>query len=478
MAFSVCTPLVHARQPPFSRGVNLTGWFQVPSVNNIHFKQYQRNDFVNIKSLGCNVIRLPINLHFFTYPKPGYILDTNFLAMLDQAVGWAEELELYLILDNHTFDPFVDTDPNIGNILNKVWYQLADRYKNTSNYVIYEILNEPHGIGHETWNHVQKKVVDTIRSIDTAHYIVVGGADWNSYNSLDKIPVYEDKKIIYTFHFYEPFIFTHQGASWTTPSLEALANLPFPYNADSMPFFPESLVGTWVEGTFNQYSSTGLASYLETQIDVVSKFDQERDVMVFCGEFGVYMPNSKNNHRIAWYHTVRNILESHNIAWAIWDYHGGFGIFNNNSPGLFNHNLNSPLLAALGLDAPEQMPFFREPDTIGFIVYDDYVSNIINKHFNYSNELIDYFSTDSPNNGHYCLRWDSPEQYASISFNFSIEKDFSQLIDKDFYVDFMIRGNQRDIALELRFLDTKIDSTDHPWRVGYKLDKNNTVFNN
>src|SRR5674476_938917 len=70
-------------QTPFSRGVNLTNWFQVDSPGQIQFTKYTKQNLVNIKSLGCDVIRLPINLHFMTSGSPSYTLDPLFLSFLD-----------------------------------------------------------------------------------------------------------------------------------------------------------------------------------------------------------------------------------------------------------------------------------------------------------------------------------------------------------------------------------------------------------
>ena len=90
-------------------------------------------------------------------------------------------------------------------------------YAYYSGYVFYEVLNEPHGIADGVWGSIQQSVIDAIRTEDAVHYIIVGGANWNSYNNLSALPLYSDTKLIYTFHFYDPFVFTHQGASWSNP---------------------------------------------------------------------------------------------------------------------------------------------------------------------------------------------------------------------------------------------------------------------
>ena len=58
--------LVLDAQVPFTKGVNLTNWFQADNVRQVQFSKYTRQDFVRIKSLGCDVVRLPINLHYMT----------------------------------------------------------------------------------------------------------------------------------------------------------------------------------------------------------------------------------------------------------------------------------------------------------------------------------------------------------------------------------------------------------------------------
>jgi len=161
-------------ETPFKRGVNLTGWFQESSVRQIQFTKYTKQDLINIKSLGCDVIRLPINLHFTTNGEPDYTVEPLFFHFLDQVIDWAEELELHLIIDNHSFDPAEDTEPNIVDILVPVWTQMAEHYKERSNLIYYEVLNEPHGISDQIWNDIQQQVIDAIRQVDQKHTIVVG----------------------------------------------------------------------------------------------------------------------------------------------------------------------------------------------------------------------------------------------------------------------------------------------------------------
>jgi endoglucanase len=470
------TSSLMAQEVPFHRGVNLTGWFQASGARQIQFTKYTRQDFENIKSLGCDVVRLPINLHYMTNGPPDYTFDPLFFEFLDEVVNWTEALEMHLILDNHTFDPAADTDPNVGNILEKVWAQMAEHYKNRSELLYYEVLNEPHGISDEQWNAIQQKVVETIRAIDTKHYIVVGPANWNSFHNLDEMPQYNDDKLIYTFHFYDPFIFTHQGASWVTPSMEPLADVPFPYDAAQMPQLPNALKGSWIESAFNNYGNEGTIESVKALIDIAEQFKNARNVPVFCGEFGVYIPNSNNDDRVYWYEIVRQYLEEKNIPWTIWDYHGGFGLFEEGGNDLFEHDLNVSLLEALALNVPEQTEYVQKPDSIGSMIYSDYIGKqIFSSH--YSGEgNVDFYDNAKPNNGKYCMYWTDATQYNTIGLDFVPNKDMSVLVAQDFALDFMVRGSAP-ATFDMRFLDTKTEaSEDHPWRMRITIDENTIPF--
>ncbi|MBN2765015.1 MAG: cellulase family glycosylhydrolase [Paludibacteraceae bacterium] len=459
-------------QVSFNRGVNLTGWFQTSSAQQIQFTKYTKKDFQNIKSLGCDVIRLPINLFYMTNGSPDYTIDPLMYEFLDQAVNWAEELQMYLILDNHTTDDLASKNANLETVLKKVWVQMAEHYKNRSNYILYEILNEPNGtLTTAAWGKIQQAAITAIRTVDTKHTLVVGGASFNSYTELAALPVYADNNLIYTFHFYDPFVFTHQGASWPSPSMTSLTNVPFPYNASTMPSTPSALAGTWVASALTNYKNEGTLAKVKSLIDIAAAFKTSRNVKVYCGEFGVYIPNSPNADRNYWYQEVRKYLEAKQIPWTTWDYQGGFGLFTKGSAELFDYNLNIPLVTALGLTAPTQQTYTLRADSVGFPIYTDYVGEKMLESGNPSGGTINFYATDKPNNGKYCLAWSGSGQYGTVGFNFSPDKDLSKLKNQNYALSFMVRGNAPGAKFHLRFTDTKTSASDHPWRMNFTMDE-------
>jgi endoglucanase len=87
-------------------------------------------------------------------------------------------------------------DDDIDEILLPVWSQVARHYKNRSEYVVYEIMNEPHGISNRRWSAVQRMAIEEIRKHDQNKWIIAGGSDWNSINGMLALPRYNDNKLI------------------------------------------------------------------------------------------------------------------------------------------------------------------------------------------------------------------------------------------------------------------------------------------
>ncbi len=371
-----------------------------------------------------------------------------------------------------------DTDPNIGEVLVPVWTQMAEHYKDRSARLYYEILNEPHGITDLRWGQIQEGVILAIRAVDKTHPIVVSGAGWGSYNNLDSLPRYDRAyNLIYSFHFYDPFLFSHQGASWTNPSMVSLAGVPFPYGAGPMPACPEDLKGTWIESGLSSYQNEGTVARVKQLLDIAVSFRDRRLVPVFCGEFGVYRQNSDNQQRVYWYEEVRKYLEEKGIAWTSWDYHGGFGLFNRGSNEQFEHDLNLPMVEALGLTAPEQTPFVMTPDLTGFDLYTDHIAEHVQDSSYAGHGTLDFYNEVAPAAGAYCIYYTGCDRYGTIGFDFRPDKDLSVLASTGCLLDFWVRGDTPGARFEMRFVDTKTaDPQDHPWRMGATIDQSVAIW--
>lgn len=335
---------------PFKKGINFTNWLEYRPAELIDPDYFTKQDFINAKSLGCDVIRLPIHFEKLCNATDDYAIPQKIWDILDNVIAWTKELKLYIIIDFHNAtDADSHTGEDVEKILNPVWTQIAERYKDATDYIIYELMNEPHGIEIPVWNAIIERVFKLVRSIDKNHYIVAGGADWNSFAAMKTLPDFQDDKVIYTFHFYDPHTFTHQGANWC--HMERVVNIPFPYDEARMPALPENATEHEKE-CFATYPEKGTVAAVEAYFDQYVAFSRERNAPIYCGEFGCFAPFAKHEERVNWYTIVRTLLEERGISRTSWDYYDGFGIFKITEFGKkpsFPEDLDRGIVEALGL---------------------------------------------------------------------------------------------------------------------------------
>jgi endoglucanase len=445
----------------FQRGLNLSGWFDEPRPGQVNINRYTAADFQILKAMGCQAVRVPINLLHMTGPAPGYELDPLLLELLDMAVDRAEAVGLFIVLLNNTYEPVIGTGSSIEPVLLATWTQMARHFKNRSKLLLYEVLNEPHGISDTDWNAIQARVIQAIRAEDAWHTIVVTPANYSSCLNLDAMPDYPDNNLLYTFHFYDPYLFTHQGVNWGDPVPVDLVGVPFPYNPSAMPSLPASLVGTWWQDLYNTYPQQGNEAWVKSQLDVAARFQSERNLALWCGKFGAYPATSSSGDRAAWTNSVRSYLEGKGIAWSfVTDW-----LFEKSNAGCLETDVDTMITAALRLTAPAQQEPASEPEISGFTIYDDFIAPGLIENGWFSNGEYDLYSDESPYSGKFCLKITGFEQYGNIAFRLCPCRDLSLLANQGFTLDFWIRCAASGTQIDLRFEDTKTsDPNDHPWR--------------
>ena len=345
---------------PFTKGFNFSGWLEHRSADDVAAEMFTKKDFEHVREMGGDVVRIPIHFERFIDRENGCAINGKILAILDNVAAWSKELGIYVIFDFHN-NTHVDsvTPADVEDVLTPVWTQLAERYKDASEYLVFELMNEPHGIDIDVWNGIIGRLFKKVREIDKIHYIIVGGADWNSTEAMRRLPDFKDDKVIYTFHFYDPHTFTHQGAPWC--HMERVKGLPFPYDKEKMPPMPED--ATEIERRcFEGYPFTGTIEAIERVFDVYSEFSMSRNAPVFCGEFGCNNFAVDKEQRAKWYSIVTRLLDERGIPRTSWDYYGGFGIFEMKFekkdgrfrflPPKFPEDLNREVLEAMGFKVP------------------------------------------------------------------------------------------------------------------------------
>lgn len=285
-----------------------------------------------LRKLGFTTIRLPVA---FAYFESQHIPLEKVLARIDDVIGKCNKYGFKLILDNHygTLDNsnyMVETQGII-----KLWSILTKRYINQNhNNLFFELYNEPPHMDPQIWHDVAFNITTAIHKIDAQRTLIVGASNYNSIYELSRSVRLADDNIIYTFHFYEPFLFTHQGAAWIGDQ-ESTIGVPFPYNGEHYPKLNPRAKNTPGESNYNEYPIDGNERSIKDKLLIVKNWGNKYDVPIICGEYGVYNKYADPDSRCRYIKAVRETLKALNIPGILWDYNTSFSIFNG-SPSLKN----------------------------------------------------------------------------------------------------------------------------------------------
>ena len=285
--------------------------------------------FADISRAGFKTVRIPINFGAWaSLEKPFRWESEDGLKAADSFVKWAADNNLNMIVDLHhvEFDGKIKGAATTERIV-WLWREIANRFKNTNpEKVFFEIRNEPHDIAAEDWRRQAQEIIKAVRQIAPNHTLIVGFHDWNSRKALIDSKPFEDTNIIYTFHYYDPFIFTHQGATWAGEGLPDLKNVPFPANENKIEI-PASAKGKWVENLVNVYKEDSQAEKMFRDLKAAKDWSEKNKVPIFLGEFGSFTKYASEEDRCRHAETVYTALGKLKIPNAWWEWSESFNMF-------------------------------------------------------------------------------------------------------------------------------------------------------
>jgi licheninase len=127
--------------------------------------------------------------------------------------------------------------------------------------------------------------------------------------------------VVYAFHDYDPFIFTHQGASWA--SMGSTHDLPFPYDASRWSQYYSALgfnsaMEPWILQAAQTYYQTGNRSAMRNAILAAKRWAVTNNVPVICNEFGAYDGTSRLEDRARYYTDIISVFQELQIPWQHW----------------------------------------------------------------------------------------------------------------------------------------------------------------
>lgn len=315
-------------------GVNASEWFaQSGDYSAARTSRYtDAQDIALMARLGFDHVRLSIDANALEQdPRAANGLNGDFVARLDRAVDTMLADGLAVEIDLHPSDSYKQQlrqgDDSVERFT-ALWRKLAAHYAGRDpERVFFEILNEPEVSDPYRWAGIQAHVAAAIRQVAPRHTLIATGANYSGVRDLLQLQPLADGNVIYTFHFYEPHEFTHQGASWGVPWWSETQSIPYPAASVDMRAFLSEVPDPADRSDLENYFLDGWdARHIKALIDEAANWGRAHHVPLICNEFGAYRAYADPVSRANWIRDTRTALEADGIGWAMWDYRGGFGV--------------------------------------------------------------------------------------------------------------------------------------------------------
>lgn len=313
----------------FKTGVNVTRWFcyvDKPGDMNHYASYLNDQDFAAFKRLHVSFVRLCISPDVI---YEGGQPNSKVIPYIDAALERFSKAGIAVIWDLHDNGQLKLDEPghdNSGFI--RFWEGVARHYKGKrENEVVFEILNEPVFYNNpDIWYALQRQTVDAIRNVDPKRSIMVTSTRWGGIDTLVEMPLLPESNLIYTYHCYDPFFFTHQGASWVGDEPKLFKNIPFPSSPEAV----QQIIGDIPEKQQAAVKSYGDqrydAAYVRKRIALAANWGTAHHLPTVLGEFGSYPPVSPIPSRMRWFDAMQEAVTAAHAPNAIWGYDDSLGL--------------------------------------------------------------------------------------------------------------------------------------------------------
>ncbi|NLW10493.1 MAG: glycoside hydrolase family 5 protein [Clostridiaceae bacterium] len=310
-----------------AKGINIGGYLSQCSHQAEHYETFfTEEDVQKIQAWGFDHIRLPFDYSVIQTDEGEAIIEG--IELLRRNVLWCQKHGINIVLDLHKasgYDFNHAGDSGKNNLFNsdklvtkflELWKLAAKEFGIYTN-VAFELLNEVvESENSDSWNALIKRAVKVIREIAPNTPIIYGGIRWNSADTLELLDPPASYNIIYTFHFYEPLLFTHQKAHWVKNI--SMENVSYPgsmvdYKAGS------EMLGIQGEAVVNSEAEEINKAFIAAMIAAAVAAAGQAGVPLYCGEFGV-IDQAPVSDTLRWLEDTLEAFSDNKIGHAIWTY--------------------------------------------------------------------------------------------------------------------------------------------------------------
>jgi hypothetical protein len=275
-----------------ARGINIGNTMEPPTEGAWGNPPVQEHAFDDYKNAGFTAIRIPITWDGHTSMTPPYAIDESWLTRVEQVVDWGLQRGLFITINAH-HETWIKNSFTAANVarFDSIWSQIAARFKNKSDSLIFEIINEPNPMSAANVNALNAQVLQIIRQTNPTRIVSFSGYMWSNSDQLvtAAIPDSSDKYLIGYYHSYDPY--------------------------------PFGLIGTGTYGSAADINAT------KAKFNQVTAWSSKNNIPVVLGEFG-YIDTCDYNSRMCAYATVVDQALSHGVPSFAWDDGGDFPVYN------------------------------------------------------------------------------------------------------------------------------------------------------
>ncbi|TGT63831.1 glycosyl hydrolase [Mesorhizobium sp. M00.F.Ca.ET.170.01.1.1] len=377
--FALAQP-VEAAAFTMKRGLNLDQWVTWPAEDKwgdraaiLPYPEWRKflkeDDHKALKDAGFDFLRMPVDPSPFLSERTPALRDDLYASVLDSA-RLINRAGLKVIVDLHLIPAGGNRTIGMGEVMGDpatfdAYLELVRKMARTlaaeePGQVALELMNEPivdcDGSATSLWPDRQKKLFAAARSSATRLTLILTGGCYSNAESLARIDpkAIPDDNVIWTFHSYDPFLLTHQGATWAGDFIQYVTGLPYPLTAVSRAQLDVTLdtIRDRIKAEAPWARQSGLLAYLDEQVagldspekllaamdapfktvDAWAKANGIKPENITLGEFGMIRKEYGNayampaEYRAAYVGDMIARAETHGFSWSVWSYGGAFGI--------------------------------------------------------------------------------------------------------------------------------------------------------
>ena len=273
------------------RGINLGNTLEPPREGQWNNGPAQESYFDAYVEAGFSNIRIPVRWDQHTGNSTPFAIDESWMNRVEEVVDWGLERGFYITLNGHHED-WIKTNyanPTLRARYDSIWVQVAERFQNKSEKLLFEIINEPKGMTRANVDDLNKRILGIIRKNNPTRLVIYGGNEWANSAELLNAAIPEDDYVIGYYHAYDPWQFSGEG------------------------------MGTW--GSASDYQQ------LTNKYQSVKNWSIANDISIHHSEFGAIHACDFNSRMRIYAHNVEQCIAK-GFAFSVWDDGGDFRILN------------------------------------------------------------------------------------------------------------------------------------------------------